>query len=143
MKSNKWRKVIIKDQKLRQLRKNMRTILTLALRAEVRRVLDLKRSEKYNEGISSTALMNARHYSILLCSSGTPCYSAYAADKSFYTTSLDVDMVWNPIDKEWICINCYNELFGTDELKKGYQDYIDEERRIDDEIDEAMGISRG
>ncbi len=42
MKSNKWKHVIIKDSRLRHIRKNFRTILKLAITKELERLSNIR-----------------------------------------------------------------------------------------------------
>ncbi|MFX0070832.1 MAG: hypothetical protein ACFFAO_07060 [Candidatus Hermodarchaeota archaeon] len=39
--------------------------------------------------------------------------------------SLSLDMVWNPLDKDWICAKCYEYYFGTENLKNAYTRYFE------------------
>lgn len=149
MKSDKWKHIIIKNSKLRHIRKNLRTIIKLAINKELKRLSSL-RDLYSNRGYSNltpsqrkrkrmlsrlgTDLLNARQDSVLFCSMATGCMSRQKdlSMKSLNCLNLDLDKVWDPLDKFWICVKCYNYYFGTDELKKAYEYYIFKQKLIDE-----------
>lgn len=44
-------------------------------------------------------------------------------------------MVWNPLDRNWICVDCYINYFGTDGLKNGYMNYLKRQEEVENVID--------
>jgi len=120
-----WKIIRIKGSRLRNLRKNLRMVLCLAYQSEVRRlrkVNDLYRARRrLNMCLTpsqvrrecsltrtSNELIQAYNKSILICSSVGNCESSRVFNKSTRVLSLDLDMGWNPINKEWICDKCIN-----------------------------------
>ena len=146
MKMNKWKSVVIKDTSLRKLRKFSRTIIRLAVHDEFENLLKReylylnKQTEKSltpsQQKRSNTIaklksdLLQTHYRSILNCSMGSVCISLKSGERADIK-SLDLDMVWNPIDENWICINCYNHYFGTDILKNEYWISLEKEKIID------------
>lgn len=47
-------------------------------------------------------------------------------------------MVWNPLLKEWICINCYNSYYKTDAQKQHLQDAIRKKKEDDEAFEKWL-----
>ncbi|MHA2027855.1 MAG: hypothetical protein ACW99Q_00580 [Candidatus Kariarchaeaceae archaeon] len=67
-------------------------------------------------------------HSILHCSEELQCRSIIKSGLSHNIATLALDMVWNPIKKAWVCLNCYNYYYKTNAQK---QEYINIYNRID------------
>lgn len=138
MKGDKWKIIIIKGTKLRLLRKNLRTVIKLALDDKRKLLLQLDRiytEKRIKKGLTPSQqnryriisiqnrdLRLAYDSSILRCFMGGGCMSR--KDESYIDKSLNEDMVWNPLDKAWICVNCYVYYFITDKKKKNYEKFL-------------------
>lgn len=138
MKGDKWKIIIVKSTKLRLLRKNLRTVIKLALDHKRKLLLQLERiytEKRIKKGLTPSQQNRERAISILsrdlrLAYEGSMlrCFLAGGCmsqkNESYIEKSLDVDMVWNPLDKAWICINCYVYYFITDKKKKDYEKFL-------------------
>ena len=116
MKSKKWKIVRLKNPKLIKIRANLRKLLAAAIHAEIKRLgKNSINSQRKNTALSKkkNELLYAWGKSLLKCSYG-PCMTF----KKKQTDTLNEDMVWNPLQKHWICINCYNHHFKTDKQKE-------------------------
>ena len=137
MKLKKWKPVVIKNPYLRNLRKNLRIILDLAVSTRLYHFIDLAEQQ----GTLSPEvgeLSAAQGKSLLKCSSGTLCMSLRGANNSVRFATLDEDMVWNPIAKDWECISCYNYYFGSESVRNKYEQKMkkikEKEQKIDDDL---------
>ncbi len=136
MKSKKWKVIRIKNPQLRRLRKNLRTVLKLAVSDELKR-LDLlwdfyfdrfsvltpsqiKRKDSLRT--MGKDLSSASSDSILNCSYGTGCVS-----KREGRNILGEDMGWVPLVGNWVCAKCHDHYHGTKEirmmLKREFDDF--------------------
>lgn len=145
MKSKKWRVITIRNSQLQRVRRNMRLILKLAIDKKLdrlRKLTDLYKERRLRGGMvpsqrkreiflikSINKLIKATHDSIIKCSFGSVCVSPEAHVFSHDISSLEKDMAWNPISKQWICIDCYNEHFGTKEAREQFRIYMESEEK--------------
>lgn len=131
MKTSKPRKIILRTQKLQNIRKNLRIILKLAYQDETKRLLNLERiyqdkyianqfhltpsqyKRKFELTKKNSMLYQSFIKSILVCSLGATCISyREVVKKGLLKPSerpIDLDMVWVPRYKKWYCLNCYEE----------------------------------
>ncbi|MFW9880129.1 MAG: hypothetical protein ACFFG0_44205, partial [Candidatus Thorarchaeota archaeon] len=131
IKSAETRKIVIKDLKLRQVRKNLRDIFKLKWLEEFKKWLDLDsayREKNFKGKITPSQekrwiVLTQQHNklrsiydkSILECNLGAACLSHRELvqkgriDSS--DRSIDLDMVWIPHFKAWFCVKCYEEYF--------------------------------
>ena len=146
MKTNKWKQIKIKDLKLRIIRENLRRLLELAVEAEVNRLgrlEDLYRQKRIeNKQVPShwkrelsisdkgEKIMNAWGHSILRCSEGSMCKNSEITSLSQDISTLDKDMVWNPLLKHWICIDCYNFYYKSESAKEELEDFLKKENLL-------------
>ena len=152
MKSQKWKVIVIKSPTLRRIRTGLRVLLKEAIYFEFERLgrlrdiyrekrLDgkLVPSQKKREGViirKSNDLLQTWTKSILNCAKGSICKSIRQNELSQGVATLSEDMVWNPLQKRWMCINCYNFYYRTEAQKKYLQDLLkqkEEEERAFDE----------
>ncbi|UCC19183.1 MAG: hypothetical protein JSV62_13940 [Promethearchaeota archaeon] len=151
MKSKKWRKITLRDPKLRRIRAGIRVLLKLSIQDELEHLRglqdlylkknftrELTNSEKKRYSFlikKSTNLSRAWDNSILICIEGW-CESKRINNLSGEYATLGEDMVWNPLLKGWICINCYNTKYKSDLQKREFQDLLEqaenEEKKFDD-----------
>jgi len=144
----KWlnvKKVILKYPHLRNLRKNLRTVLRLAIQDEIRRLSKLKRlyQEKRIQGkqvpsqrkreiqISrlSDKLMRLESKSCITCHE-VYCEShrkLFGDPKVRYDKRItDLDLVWIPWRERWVCLECYEKYYKDTTL----EDVIKAEMRV-------------
>lgn len=140
MKTNKWRQIKIKSLRLRIVRENLRRLLLLVIENEIDRLdrlEDIYRQKRIeNKDVPShwkrerhlydekERIINAWSHSILRCSEGSMCKNSELCNFYQEIETLDKDMVWNPLLKHWICIDCYNSSYRTDSAKKELEDYL-------------------
>lgn len=80
-----------------------------------------KEREEINNHHEEDLLRSHYNKSILVCSFRNECISLKESDlKDFEISSLDLDMVWNPLSKDWHCKNCHNFHFGTRRARVWY-----------------------
>lgn len=149
MRSEKWKALVLKTSKLRRVRTSLRLVLRKAVQDELRllnHLRDLYRKKQLNGTlISSQAkredflikeandLLQALTTSILRCSIGASCISKKENKLSGDIVTLGEDMVWNPLQTKWICINCYNHYYKTEAKKKKLENLLkqgEKEERI-------------
>ena len=85
------RTIIIRNQHLRRLRNNLRSLIITACSIEKSKSLDIGNGDEDKFWAIETPLRE----SILLCPA---CFQT------------DKDMTYNPVRKEWYCTECYAEL---------------------------------
>ena len=136
MKTNNWKKIKIKNLRLRIVRENLRMILVMAVKAEIDRLDHLEDIYKQNRQISShwekellvynqkESLIESWSRSILRCSEGFTCKSLEVRPLNQDMSSLDKDMVWNPLLKHWICIDCYNFYYKSRSAKLELENFL-------------------
>lgn len=138
MKTEEWRKVTLNDSRLRLIRTKSRVILMRTIQSELKRLRDLMNlyRDKRLEGKSTPSqfkrdkglyreyydLDYTYHHSVLLCSDVLQCRTLIMSKLSQNLATLALDMVWNPVEKFWICINCYNYYYKTDAQKQKYSE---------------------
>lgn len=87
-------------------------------------------------------LMQAWSHSILNCSMGSSCISIKRNDLRQEIATLGEDMVWNPVSKRWICLNCYNYHFKTTPqkliLQSIYKEGKEDERAFDEWLSKQL-----
>lgn len=98
----KKRSIIIKTPQLRKFRNNLRALYFQVskirihqLREERRKAYKEKDPVRFTIESKKNALDSSFHKSICYCSK---CYA------------FDKDMTYNPLMKEWFCVDCYQEL---------------------------------
>ncbi len=150
MKSDKWKAIIIKDAQLRKIRKNLRVLLKSAIDIEISRLRGLEnlyRKKRISSNLTpsqwkreitlsrmSNRLDQARYRSILQCTFGSMCISPEAKRMHSGIASLNKDMVWSPLEKAWICIDCYNYYYGTEAKRQWFKQHLEKEAALWDEI---------
>jgi hypothetical protein len=130
MKSEKIVKVIIKDGRLRKIRKNLRDLLKCAVEERLKQLLKEIREnrEKGNHKLKllkimeHSNLLTAFDDSTIMCGYeriGGPnrgyygCISQQKADdqgEDVEKIKTDLDLVWVPIYKSWFCTECVKEF---------------------------------
>ncbi|TKJ23969.1 MAG: hypothetical protein CEE43_02055 [Promethearchaeota archaeon Loki_b32] len=147
MRSEKWKVLVLKTSKLRRVRTSLKLVLRKAVHEELKdlnHLRDLYRKKQLNgTNIPSQAkredsliketneLLQALSCSTLKCHGGITCKSIEMSKLSHDIATLGEDMVWNPLLKEWICINCYNFYYKTDAQKQHLQDAIRKKKEDD------------
>ena len=131
MKTDEWKQVVIKSPKLRNFRKGLRTVLKLAVGRKIDESLDL---EVVNRVLSKEVQRILGFYdrSILRCSNGSLCKSANSKRPDI--VSLGLDMVWDPIFRNWHCLKCHDYYLGTEESKRLYKKNHDDEVALWDKL---------
>ena len=128
MKSEKIVKVIIKDERLRKIRKNLRDLLKCAvkekldrLNKEIDEVWDQEKVRR-SKIMEHSNLRRAFRRSTIECSyeyiGGKDrgyfgCISLQKADdqgEDVEKIKTDLDLVWIPIYKNWFCTECVKEF---------------------------------
>ena len=125
---------------MRVIRENLRALLKLAFEREIERLNyleDLYRQKRIdNKQVPSNwkrelfiydkknNLIAAKDHSLLRCAEGSTCKSIELRSVSQDMSTLDRDMVWNPLLKHWICINCYNFYYKSDSARRELEDYL-------------------
>ena len=126
MRSKKVRKVILKTQKMKRVRNNLRVILKLTMKDELNRLRDLRGLYLHKDIKSGLTLSQQKRYdyvggkyrtlyhrfleSTLQCGSGSACYSFQEAKKHGFNPQdrpTDLDLVWVPWLENWFCIKCF------------------------------------
>jgi len=124
MKTEKIRRIELKDPILRKIRKNLRDIIKLATKDRIKILIDeehklveknvISPEEKKREielTRESDHLLELLHNSIIQCSSGAACDSHQEAKKQGFNPKdrrTDLDMVWIPEYQKWFCTRCYD-----------------------------------
>lgn len=139
MKSLKVKKVILKNPHLCNLRKNLRTVLRLAIDDEISRLMKLEDLylEKYNQG-KLVPSQEKREIQVsrlsdklmrLESKSCITCHDVYCeSHRKLFGPKLrsdkrttDLDMVWIPWCEKWVCLECYIQYYKDTTL----DEYID------------------
>ena len=125
MKSLKVKKVILKNPHLRNLRKNLRIVLRLAIQDEIRRFSKIKnlylqkgiqgrkvpsqRKREIQTSWLSDKLMHLEHRSCITCHEPYCIFHKNRIGRAtrFDERSTDLDMVWIPWYEKWVCFDCY------------------------------------
>lgn len=131
MKSKKIHKIVLKNQKLKHVRNNLRIILKLTVKEELSRLSKLKElyfkkdklspSQRRRRGQLSRQYNNLYHCfikSTLQCNSGAACISFQKAKKKGFNPKdrpTDLDLVWVPWLEKWFCVECF-ETFGQGKM---------------------------
>ncbi len=128
MKSKKIRKVILKTPSLRRARNNLRIILKLTVKEELRRLDKLYSLYRFKKMLTPSqqkrrsqlgkewkSLDGAYYKSTLRCGCGGGC----TAPQDRLT---DLDLVWIPWFRRWVCIECF-EVCRFDEMT--HEDFDD------------------
>ncbi len=140
MRLKSWRPIILKDFRLRVIRENLRTLISLAVDAEISRLNekeDLYRQRRINHRQTPSqwrrelsiydkkeSIMKTLNSSILRCSEGSTCKSREIMPLTQDILTLDKDMVWNPLLRHWICINCYNFYYKSESAKRRLEEFL-------------------
>ncbi|MBO1225616.1 MAG: hypothetical protein JYX80_14430 [Candidatus Scalindua sediminis] len=141
MKTKKWKPIVLKNHRVRQARTNLRVILKLAVRAEFKRLSRLKElyyTKRTSDKLTPSQwkrecmlsdmkgdLLTAFDHSPLRCYEASRCLSQESSELTLDYATLAIDMVWNPLTKSWICIDCYNYYYGTEEKKQIIRDIFE------------------
>ncbi len=145
MKSEKIVKVIIKDERLRKIRKNLRDLLKCAvkekldrLNKEIDEVWDQEkvRRSKIKE---HSDLRRAFRRSTIECSyryiEGSDFYACISLQKvteqgeDVEKVKTDLDLVWVPIYKDWFCTECVKEFDMESLTLKDFPDRMAEMKK--------------
>jgi len=140
MRLKRWRPIIIKDIRLRVIRENLRTLMRLAVDAEIKRLdylEDLYRQKRINHKQTPSqwlrelfiydkkdSIMTALDSSILRCSEGSTCKSREVMPLAQDISTLDKDMVWNPLLRHWICIDCFNFYYKSESARNELEEFL-------------------
>lgn len=149
MKTDEWKQIVIKSPRLRNFRRGLRTVLKLAIDRKVDEWVDLREVNRVlsndkeltpaqieKEWVLSRDAQNIsdiRSRSILRCSKGGLCRSTNRGERPDIV-SLGLDMVWDPVYRDWHCLKCHDYYLGTEEAKRLYKKYHDDEVALRDEI---------
>lgn len=144
MKTDKWKAIVIKDAQLRRIRKNLRTLLKLAIDKEVARLRELKHLYWDKDGLTPSQrrrevsidravnkFLRLKGRSMLNCSEGSLCMSR---ERDPDISDLDKDMVWNPLLKKWVCVECYNFYYGTEAKRQWFKQHLEKDDALWEEI---------
>jgi len=100
---NRKKTVKINDPRIRKIRNNLRN-LWIEFAKELRQKLE-DREDEILEGIQDGDLMDINQrkqdLSIILEKSICKCYNCFRTDS---------DMTYNPTEKAWFCVDCYNDM---------------------------------
>lgn len=140
MKSLNVKKVILKNPHLRNLRKNLRIVLRLAIDDKIRRLDKLNKLylEKSRQGkqvpsqkkreiqisrLSDKLMHLEERRSCITCNEPYCISHKDRPGKStwFEQRTNDLDLVWIPWHEKWVCLDCYEEYHKDTTL----EDYID------------------
>ena len=128
MKSLKVKKIILKNPRLRTIRRNLRIVLKLAVSSELERLRHLRRiycdkrhltpfQDKRETFLikTSNALLARLSNSTCQCNLEERCIShRELVEKGLVKPSErspDLDVVWIPWHKEWVCMKCYDSYY--------------------------------
>ena len=127
MKSEKTVRIELRNPVLRRIQKNMRDIIRLATKNEIKRLQDeevelIKRphltpeeeKREYELSFKSNKLRDSLSDSIIQCSMGAACDSHQKGKKEGFNPRdrrTDLDMVWVPEDRKWYCTECYENYW--------------------------------
>ena len=75
-------------------------------------------------------IMSAWARSTLRCSEGSMCKNTEITSLSQDMSTLDKDMVWNPLLRHWICIDCYNFYYESDSAKEELENLLKKENLL-------------
>jgi hypothetical protein len=128
MKSEKIVKVVIEDEGLRKIRKNLRDLLKCAVEEKLKQLLKEIR-ENREKGNHKLKHLKIKEHSDLITAfrnSTVECRYRYIEGPNFYgcvslqkaieqgedieKVKTDLDLVWIPILKEWFCTECVKKL---------------------------------
>ena len=153
MKTDEWKQIVIKSPRLRNIRKGLRTVLKLAIGLRIDELSDLKETIRVlsnnkelkpaqieKERVLSKKVQDILGFydrSILRCSSGSLCKSTNRGERSDIV-SLGLDMIWDPIYRNWHCLKCHDYYLGTEESKRLYKKNHDDEVALRDEITKEL-----
>lgn len=153
MKTDEWKQIVIKSPRLRNIRRGLRTVIKLAIDrridelvdfGEINRILsnnkELTPAQIEKEWVLSKEvqdILGFRKRSILRCSSGSLCKSTNRKERSDIV-SLGLDMIWDPIYRNWHCLKCHDYYLGTEESKRLYKKNHDDEVALRDEITKEL-----
>lgn len=108
----KKRTIRIKDPRLRKVRYELRRLLQLAKSEKIKEILYKKRELKEIEGFWDRGHPNFKRLNKEvqeLNSQENDLSYAYNASITFcpICQSADKDMTYNPVSREWFCVECY------------------------------------
>ena len=126
MKSKEVRKVVLRTDKMRRVRDNLRIILKLAIKdklGSLDRNGDLYRHKEKKDRLTPSqqkrydyvegeywTLYHRYNHSTLQCGSGAACYSLDKAIEEGLDPRdrpTDFDLVWVPWLRRWFCLKCF------------------------------------
>ncbi len=128
MKSEKTVRIELKNPTLRKIRKNLRDVVKLAVKDEIRKLMD-ERFKLHDKKVltpdeelrmtelsrKSNKLMYLLAASIIQCSMGAACDSLDEAIENGFDPQdrrTDLDMVWIPEDRKWHCTGCFDSYLS-------------------------------
>ncbi len=151
MRSKKIRKVTLKTPSLRRVRDNLRIILKLAVKKELRKLDKIYYLYKYKRILTPSQqkrkiqlgekwkdLDRAYYKSTLQCGCGAGCISFQEAKKHGFNPRdrpIDLDLVWVPWLESWVCTDCF-KIGRYDEMT--HEDFDDPVTR--EWVKEEFGI---
>lgn len=126
MKSEKIVRLIIKDERLRKIRKNLRDLLKCAVKEKLDR-LNKEIDEVWDQKkVRRSKIMEHSDLITAFRNSTVECRYRYIEGPNFYgcvslqktieqgedieKVKTDLDLVWIPILKEWFCTECVKKL---------------------------------
>jgi hypothetical protein len=126
MKSEKIVKIIIKDKRLRKIRKNLRDLLKCAVKEKLDR-LNKEIDEVWDQKkVRRSKIMEHSNLRTAFRNSALECRYEYIEGPNFYAcvslqkaieqggdvekVKTDLDLVWIPIYKNWFCMDCVKEF---------------------------------
>jgi hypothetical protein len=128
MKSEKIVKVIIKDERMRDIRKNLRDLLKCAVEERLKQLLE-EAEAYYQQGNERKENLKIKEHSDLISAfrrSTIECSYRYIEGSDFYAcvslqkaieqgedvekVKTNLDLVWIPIYKNWFCTECVKEF---------------------------------
>jgi hypothetical protein len=150
MKTDEWKQIVVKSPKLGNFRKGLRTILKLAIGRKVSELSGLKEAirtlSNNNKELTSAQVEKERvlskevqdilgfyDRSILRCSFGGLCESANRGERHDIV-SLGLDMIWDPVYRNWHCLKCHDYYLGTEGSRNLYKKKHDDNVALWDEL---------
>ena len=136
MRTKKWKVIRVKGSRLRQLRTSLRTILELAINDKLERLgqlwnlyigrfPNLVPSQSKREVSLITIkrqISDTYSNSLLRCSSAIGCISRKTRREQGLTFNiLGEDMGWVPSVGRWVCAECHDFYYGSEEIRKGLE----------------------
>ena len=152
MKTSKVKKIILKNPHLRNLRKNLRIVLRLAIDDKIRRLSKLNKLylEKSRQRKLTSSQKSRQSQIIHLgdklmhleerksCITCNEPYCISHKDRPGKSTwfehrTTDLDLVWIPWHEKWVCLECYDEYYKDTTLEDVIKAEMQEFMCLDDD----------